>query len=278
MNSNNNTIGLSFSFLGSLRSEFIKFRSLKAMRILLSISIVGVLADAFMSAMYSETIWGKDQAVELYTIFYVIVISILSGKVITDEFESNTIVSTLLAIRSRATLVWSKAIMLFISMTIFTIFLQAISCLLQVFVIEMRTQTYINLLETTNSYSPIYIFVLLPLATAMLAIFAFAIGLISKSSSLTTFIILLYTIIIMMVIVPIAGSILPQEVVDTLLSIMPTSLYQDATMNFFERAQIGRNFSVISPDNVFYRGWLLLTIYVIISLLIGISVFKKRDV
>lgn len=251
----------------STRAEWIKFRTVRssvmgvAVTVLLTVGL-GVLITALI-----RTHWSQLGALRVATfdpvssslrgsLFAQFAVGVIGSLFITSEYTSGSIRTTLTAVPNRLRLIASKTIVLFVTILILGEFV----CF-AAFLIGQRI--YLGVVPTASlgNGAVLRSVILAGLYLTLLALFAFALGLIFRQSAAT-----ISVFVSVLLIVPIIGLFFPQ------------SWQNDFTR--FEPSALGISMeSPFAPSNSFgaWSATLVLLAYVAATMILAFVMLQRRD-
>ncbi|WP_028047354.1 ABC transporter permease subunit [Cellulomonas sp. URHE0023] len=267
------------SFPHLLRSEWIKFWSVRStiwtlgIFLFATISLVVLISLAFVNAP-SEAEGGPpaSQAADALGPFAVAVtlaqlaLAVLGALTITSEYTTGMIRSSLTAVPKRLPVLWSKAIVLMVSVLFAAVVALAVSAVLQAlffdskdFSIDWSDAQTLRALGGTALY------------LATIALFAFALGALLRHSAAAV-----ATVLGLLLVAPILFSAIPWKPLTYMFPFLPGVAGQQVTQTDAQLADAAAS-SPIGADLSAWQGYGVLLLWIVLTLTAASVLLKKRD-
>jgi len=251
----------------STRAEWIKFRSVRSSLMGVAVTVLLTVGLGVLITTLIRTHWSQFDALRVATfdpvssslrgsLFAQFAVGVIGSLFITSEYTSGSIRTTLTAVPNRLRLITSKSIVLFLTILILGEFV----CF-AAFLIGQRI--YLGVVPTSSLENGTVLrsVILAGLYLTLLALFAFALGMILRHSAAT-----ISVYVSVLLIVPIIGLFFPQS-------------WQNDFMRF-EPSSLGISMeSPFAPSNSFgaWSATLVLLAYVVATLALAFVLFQRRD-
>ena len=267
------------SFPHLLRSEWIKFWSVRStiwtlgIFLFATVSLVVLISLAFVNAP-SEAEGGPpaSQAADALGPFAVAVtlaqlaLAVLGALTITSEYTTGMIRSSLSAVPKRLPVLWSKAIVLMVSVLVAAVVALAVSAVLQAlffdskdFSIDWSDGQTLRALGGTALY------------LATIALFAFALGALLRHSAAAV-----ATVLGLLLVAPILFGAIPWKPLTYMFPFLPGVAGQQVTQTDAQLAEAAAS-SPIGADLTAWQGYGVLVAYLVVVLAAAIFRLKKSD-
>ncbi|MGB8195655.1 MAG: ABC transporter permease subunit [Acidimicrobiales bacterium] len=249
------------------RSEWIKFRTVRSSIMGVIVTVVLTVGLGVLITTLVRTHWTQLSAIRVATfdpvssslrgsLFAQFAVGVIGTLFITSEYTSGSIRTTLTAVPNRARLIAGKCIVLFATVLVLGEFVCVAA-----FLIGQRI--YLGVVPTASlgNATVLRSVLLAGLYLALLALFAFALGLILRQSAAA-----ISVFVSLLLIVPIIGLFFPQS-------------WQNDFMRF-EPSTLGMSMqSPFAPSNSFgaWSATFVLLAYVVGTLGIAFFLFQRRD-
>jgi ABC-2 type transport system permease protein len=251
----------------STRAEWIKFRTVRSSIMGVVVTVLLTVGLGVLITVLIRTHWSQLSPLRVATfdpvssslrgsLFAQFAVGVIGTLFITSEYTAGSIRTTLTAVPNRFRLITSKMIVLFITILIVGEFV----CF-AAFLIGQRI--YLGVVPTASLANGTVLrsVILSGIYLTLLALFAFALGLILRQSAAA-----ISVFVSLLLIVPIIGFFFPQSWQNDFMRFEPSSL--GVSME-----------SPYAPSNS-YGAWsatLVLFIYVVVVLIIAFVLFQRRD-
>jgi ABC-2 type transport system permease protein len=267
------------SFAHLLRSEWIKFWSVRSTIwtlgsfLFATVSLVVLNSLAFVNAP-SEAEGGPpaSQAADALGPFAVAVtlaqlaLAVLGTLTITSEYTTGMIRSSLSAVPKRLPVLWSKAIVLMVSVLVAAVVALAVSAVLQAlffdskdFSIDWSDDQTLRALGGTALY------------LATIALFAFALGALLRHSAAAV-----ATVLGLLLVAPILFGAIPWKPLTYMFPFLPGVAGQQVTQTDAQLADAAAA-SPIGADLSAWQGYGVLLVWIVVILTAAAVLLKKRD-
>jgi hypothetical protein len=255
------------TLLASTRAEWIKFRTVRSSIMGVAVTVLLTVGLGVLITTLVRTHWSQFGALRIATfdpvssslrgsLFAQFAVGVIGSLFITSEYTSGSIRTTLTAVPNRLRLITSKAIVLF-----FTILILGEFVCFAAFLIGQRIYLGVVPTASLDNGTVLRSVILAGLYLTLLAIFAFALGLILRHSAAT-----ISVYVSVLLIVPIIGLFFPQS-------------WQNDFMRF-EPSSLGISMeSPFAPSNSFgaWSATFILLAYVAATLVVAFVLFQRRD-
>lgn len=251
----------------STQAEWIKFRTVRSSIMGVAVTVLLTVGLGVLITTLIRTHWSQFGALRIATfdpvssslrgsLFAQFAVGVIGSLFITSEYTTGSIRTTLTAVPNRLRLIASKSIVLF-----FTILILGEFVCFAAFLIGQRI--YLGVVPTASLENGTVLrsVILAGLYLTLLALFAFALGLILRHSAAT-----ISVYVSVLLIVPIIGLFFPQS-------------WQNDFMRF-EPSSLGISMeSPFAPSNSFgaWSATFILLAYVVATLAIAFVLFQRRD-
>jgi ABC-2 type transport system permease protein len=255
------------TLLSSTKAEWIKFRTVRSSIMGVMVTVLLTVGLGVLITSLIRTHWSQLSAIRVATfdpvssslrgsLFAQFAVGVIGTLFITSEYTSGSIRTTLTAVPNRFRLIASKAIVLTVTILILGEFV----CF-AAFLIGQRI--YLGVVPTASIENGTVLrsVLLAGLYLTLLALFAFALGLIFRQSAAA-----ISVFVSLLLIVPIIGFFFPQS-------------WQNDFMRF-EPSTLGVSMqSPFAPSNSFgaWSATLVLSLYVVVTMVIAFALFQRRD-
>ena len=268
---------LSFSHL--LRGEWIKFWSVRSTAWTLSIFLIAMvglvvlISLAFVNVPSPEeggppegTAGNPLDPLSIAVTLAQLAVAVLGALTITSEYSTGMIRSSLTAAPKRLPMLWSKAIVLVVSVFVVALVAVALSVALQYlffdsknFSIDVTDPEMIRPLVGTAVY------------LATIALFSFALGALLRHSAAA-----LATVLGLLLVAPILFGAIPWKPLQLANPFLPGVAGQQFTQTT-EQLEMSASFSDVGVDLTAWQGYGVLVLWVVVVLGVAAVLLKKRD-
>jgi ABC-type transport system involved in multi-copper enzyme maturation permease subunit len=257
--------------------------------------LVLVIGAAVVCALINPSdIWSSSDTQDAANSIYMVFLSILASKVIIDDYQTGTIVVAVATVRNRAKLIMAKIATLLLSLSILTAIVSALAVFVQIPIINLKTGNLIDPFVATQTYSPIFSFVIFPVAVALLSLIAFGVGLIIRSSAVTTLTVIAYLFFTDVLIGTFCTIVMDNyDLGESIKRWFPNGLFERFCNGLFESHSVTTpvvpgskqmitettyNYSHLVFSSEFLAATAGIVAWVGVLVIIGTAIFKKRDV
>ncbi len=255
------------TLMATAQSEWLKFRTVRSSIMGIAVTVLLTIGLGVLITTLVRTHWTQLSPLRVATfdpvssslrgsLFAQFAVGVIGSLFITSEYTSGSIRTTLTAVPNRFRLIAGKCIVLFVSMLILGEFV----CF-AAFLIGQRIYLGVVPTASISNGAVLRSVILAGLYLALLALFAFALGLILRQSAAA-----ISVFVSVLLIVPIIGLFFPQN------------WQNDFTR--FEPSTLGVSMqSPFAPSNSFgaWSATLILLAYVLGTMAVALVLFQRRD-
>ena len=268
---------LSFGHL--LRGEWIKFWSVRSTTWTLSLFLLATVALVVLISLAYVNVPSPEQGgpppgtasdplepLSIAVTLAQIALAVLGALTITSEYSTGMIRSSLTAVPKRLPMLWSKAVVLVVSVFVVSIVAVALSVLLQWlffdsknFSVDVTDPEMLRALVGTAVY------------LATIGLFAFALGALLRHSAAA-----LATILGLLLVAPILFTAIPWKPLQLAAPFLPGLAGQQLTMTN-DQLESTASFSDVGVDLTAWQGYGVLILWVVVVLGVAAVLLKRRD-
>lgn len=255
------------TLLSSTHAEWIKFRTVRSSVMGVAVTVVLTIGLGVLITTLVRTHWSQLSPLRVATfdpvssslrgsLFAQFAVGVIGTLFITSEYTSGSIRTTLTAVPNRVRLIASKCIVLFVT----TLLLGEFVCF-AAFLIGQRIYLGVVPTASIDNGTVLRSVILAGLYLTLLAMFAFALGVMLRQSAAA-----ISVFVSLLLIVPIIGFFFPQNWQNDFMRFEPSSLGVSMESPF-------------APSNTFgaWSATLVLLAYVVAALALAFVLFQRRD-
>jgi ABC-2 type transport system permease protein len=271
--------GHKLSFGHLLRGEWIKFWSVRSTTwtlgifLVATVGLVVLISLAFVNVPSPEdggppegTAGNPLDPLSIAVTLAQLALAVLGALTITSEYTTGMIRSSLTAVPKRLPVLWSKAVVLVVSVFAVALVAVALSVALQYlffdsknFSIDVTDPEMIRPLVGTAVY------------LATIALFSFALGALLRHSAAA-----LATVLGLLLVAPILFSAIPWEPLQLANPFLPGVAGQQFTQTT-EQLEMAASFSDVGVDLTAWQGYGVLVLWIVVVLGVAAVLLRKRD-